>query len=173
MITSSVIGGRALRDTARRLREAGRVDLRRELTTALKRIPDPVVRDLQAAVKDVPVRGFPYPGRKRPYRGPDAPKALREKVAASIGSKLTTSGTYPKLTIRAYSSKLDAQIKNMARKLDAGVPWRHPVLGNREVWVAEQGRPWWWKTIQPHIKDMRREAHQAVVRVVKQLEEEI
>lgn len=168
---SSVTGGRQLREVSKRLREAGDVDLRKELTSSLKTVPGPIVRDLQEAVRHVHVRGLQVPGARTRYTTPSKPKGLRERVAQAITSKLTTSGNSPKLTLQAVSARLPESMRNLPRYLDNGSrrPWRHPIQGNRERWAQQEGQPWWWKTIEPHLKNVRQAASDAIEHVASKI----
>jgi hypothetical protein len=170
----TITGGRKLRDVAQALRKAGATDLRRELTAALKRAPDPVVKDLKAAVEKVPVVGFPVAGggAHRSFTMRVPAKRLRVTIARVIESQVTTSGSSPKLTIRVNSARLPASIQSLPRYLDASTRkgWRHPVMGNRQAWVAQQGKRWWWPTIEPHLPGIRAEVDTALDHVREQIE---
>jgi hypothetical protein len=172
----TISGGRKLRDVALALRKAGATDLRRELTAALKRAPEPVVKDLKAAVEKVPVVGFPAAmgaaRRNRSFTMRTPAKNLRVTIARVIESQVTTSGSSPKLTIRVNAARLPASIQSLPRYLDASnrKGWRHPVMGNRQVWVNQQGKKWWWPTIEPHLKNIRAEVDTALDHVREQIE---
>jgi hypothetical protein len=171
----TITGGRKLRDVAQALRKAGATDLRRELTAALKRAPAPVVKDLKAAVEKVPVVGFPVAGgarRRRPFTMRTPEKHLRVTIARVIESQVTTSGSSPKLTIQVDSDRLPASIQSLPRYLDASTRrgWRHPVMANKKVWVAQQGKRWWWPTIEPRLSGIRAEVDTALDHVREQIE---
>jgi hypothetical protein len=172
----TITGGQKLRDVAKALRTAGNTGLRRELTAALKRAPDPVVKDLKTAVEKVPVVGFPVAtsgaSRRRPFTMPSRAKNLRVTVARVIDAQVVTSGSSPRLTIRVNEDRLPAALRTLPRYLDdsSRKPWRHPVMANKKVWVAQKGKPWWWKTIEPHLSGIRAEVDTALDHVRDQIE---
>lgn len=167
---ASVRGAEDLRRLAARLREAGRNDLRRELATAVKAAGEPTVAALRAKLSTLRIRGFTKPGRKRPYTRPAGPHALRATLAASIGMTVTMTPNGAKVTVTTGRGGLPANLATMPKRLDSARGWRHPVQGNREVWVKQLAGPWWWSAIEPNIKRFREEINKAIDRVTEKLE---
>lgn len=167
---ASIRGGDDLRRLARRLREAQRDDLRRELAKAVKAAGEPTVAALKAKLRVVPVRGFPKPNRKRRYTRPSGPTALRATLAASIGMTVTMTPNGAKVTVTTGRGNLPTNLATMPKRLDNPRGWRHPVQGNREVWVKQLGQPWWWSAIEPNLKLFRSEIDDAIGRIVEKLE---
>lgn len=165
----SVTGGARIHDVAARLREAARADLRKELLQAFRRAGESLVEDEKATVSSLPVRGYPYPGRRRRYTGPSVSKGLRGKVAAATALKVTLSGDDPRVEVKVASAKLPADMKWLPRRLNNDKGWRHPVLGNRHVWVRQVGKEWFEPTGRKHFDDFAAEAQQALDRVAAQI----
>lgn len=160
-----VQGGARIHEVAAKLREAARSDLRKELLQAFRKAGQSLVEDEKSTVSSLPVRGFPHPGRKRRYSGPSNPKGLRAKVAAATGLRITLSGDDPRVEVRVASAKMPADMKWLPRRLNSDKGWRHPVLGNRHVWVRQIGKEWFRPTGEKHLDDFAAECQQALDRV--------
>ena len=77
--------------------------------------------------------------------------SLRAAVAKGIQIDQRTSGRRAGVTVRTRTSLLPADQKALPRLLNRG-SWRHPVFGNREVWVEQQSpvKGWWNDTMATH-----------------------
>jgi hypothetical protein len=164
-----VRGGASLHEVAARLREAARKDLRTELLQAFRRAGRSLLDDEKSTAASLPIRGFPHPGRKRRYSGPSTAKNLRAQVAAATGLEVTLSGDDPRVRVKVSSAKMPAGMRWLPRKLNSDRGWRHPVLGNRHVWVKQVGKEWFEPTGRKHFDDFRREAQQALDRVADKI----
>jgi len=75
---------------------------------------------------------------------------LRTRVAQGVGTKLTKTG------VQITTSMNDKDEINIPAYLDINRGWRHPVFGNRHVWVEQEtGGNWFRETIatgQPMIQ---------------------
>lgn len=156
-----VRGAEKLRLMAKQLREADRVDLLRGMQRAMKSAAKPTLQAIQQSARDIHTTGVPKPGAKHPFRGGGAAKGTREKIAAAAVADVNVTGDEPRIRFRVAASRLPTEIRNMPQKFDSG-HWRHPVMGNRDVWVAQTSEPWFWPPIRDHIKDFRAELDKAV-----------
>lgn len=169
-IALTVKGADKLREMARKLREAHRTDLPKELDRAIRGAAKPTLAAIREAARRIETKGVPKPGAKHPFRGPSTPKGLRDKIAGAVVADARTGGEDPRVQFRVASSKLPANIQQMPRKFDAGGTFRHPVMGNREIWVSQTAKPWFWAPIRDHIKDFRGEIDKALDEVKAKLE---
>lgn len=160
-----VRGGASLHEVAARLREAARKDLRTELLQAFRKAGKSLLDDEKSTAASLPIRGYPFPGRKRRYSGPSVAKGLRQAVVAATGLEVTLSGDDPRVRVKVASAKMPAGMKWLPRKLNSDKGWRHPVAGNRHVWVRQVGKEWFGPTGMKHHDDFVREAQQALDRV--------
>jgi hypothetical protein len=48
-------------------------------------------------------------------------------------------------------------------------PWRHPVYGNKEVWVKQDPSPYFYKTVRPLGARTRVNVNKAMDRVAKKI----
>jgi hypothetical protein len=120
MAFSAEVQATNLDTVARALRSIGDKDLSRELYRGLNR----VTTDLKKDAKDEAVRRLPRRG------------GLGAKVGASRLSTHRRGGRNPGVIIRAKS------ITQLA-SIDAGVV-KHPVYGNRGVWVTQEVTGGWF-----------------------------
>ena len=90
----------------------------------------------QAAVMRIPSTGLAHSG-------------LRARVAHGVGTKITASG------VDITTSMNDRDETNLPAYLDSQSGWRHPVFGNRDVWVRQDtGGSWFRATIESGRNDV-------------------
>lgn len=121
-MTVSGEGAAQLRVLAQRLKAAGAGGgLRRELLRGIKAAADPVLGDVRTAA-----------GADLPHRGGLAARVAGSKFSVQVRTGVNTTG----VRIRGQSAW------NIAA-MNRGV-LRHPVFGNRDVWVTQAIRPSWF-----------------------------
>lgn len=92
--------------------------------------------------------------------------SLREAAARTVKLQITTRG----IRIISNSKDMPEKQRTLPKRLDSAKGWRHPVFGNREVWVTEKGRPWFGDTIQKYAPDFRASISKAMDGVRDQIE---
>lgn len=121
----SVDGAFKLRDLSKRLKAAGRGDLRKRLRKGIANAARPVVADVRAAAVRIPAVA------------PDG--TLRRDIAKAIVLRNRQSG----VTIAVRTSRLGS--KAALPRLFERQTFRHRVFG-RDVWVNQRGHPWFAPT---------------------------
>ncbi|MFG3418746.1 hypothetical protein [Micromonospora sp. NPDC048063] len=179
-----VQGSARFRAAAQQLRQAGRVGLRREMVKEMRAAGREIIADQRAEVRRLDVTGqrFHRSGTKRqvgadgrvrqvrvPYRRNTRSTGLRDRVARSLALEVKTSGA-PRVRFVSKREKMPAGQENLPRHLDNPKGWRHPVFGNREMWVAQRGGSWFWPPIKKKIRVFRERLDQAVTRTVEKIE---
>lgn len=120
-----VTGAEDLQALARGLRQAGDKDLRKELMRGLRSGVKPLIADTREhARQTLPKRG-----------------GLNERVARSKFKVKIRTGANP--SVRITATGLDARLDRTGRD-------RHPVFGNREVWVQQKVTPGWFSVPMKH-----------------------
>lgn len=178
--------GQQFRLLAKKLRQAGAVDLRKALRQKIVAAGGPVVDEVKQAVRDLNVtsshgggtlqrRGFNV-SRAKASAKTDLAEAqqraerrgagLRETVAAGVRLQVTAKG----VKIIASSARLPDSQKSLPRHLDSDKGWRHPVFGNKESWVHQRGGPWFASTIKPKAPAFRAAIVDAMEDIKKQLD---
>lgn len=170
-ISVSVRGAEQLRVLSRELKRQGRGELTRNLRREIRAAARPVVSDLRGAVRRVQVTSSG--GGAVP---PDTSTQLRERTARSI----TVSVTGQKgIRIKADHRKIGPYGKTLPKKLDATMGrhkrWRHPVFARKGTprsswtWVEQQGRPWFFTTINRHRRTFRKACFDAMDKTAKEI----
>lgn len=163
----SVHGAKELQALAKRLKDSGRGDLQKRLRRNIRDAGRPVVSDIRKAVMAVNVTRGNDPFRQRTERTGVAPRrstsrwgprstGLRARVARSTGISQTRRG----IRIRVSEKRFGPYGKSMPRYLDATLAryrrLRHPVFGNRNVWVEHKGQPYFFVSITKRRASFRR-----------------
>ena len=104
--------------------------LAEEFRTELRGAAEILARRTQQEVMQIPVHTGNHSG-------------LRARVAKGVGVKLTQTG------VRVTTSMNDRDERNLPAYLDIMQGWRHPVFGNRSVWVRQgTGGSWFRETLE-------------------------
>jgi CubicO group peptidase (beta-lactamase class C family) len=133
---SAVAEADRLRQLSTRLREAGRGDLQRQLTRGIRREGAGMLRATQQRWQSIQVT-------EAPSAGGGKSTGLRMRTAAATRIQILRSGI--RMTVR--SSQVDPRYgRSLTRGLDGLGRWRHPVFGNRNVWVQNFGQEIFYTT---------------------------
>lgn len=164
--------GSRWREVASELRRAGATDLRKNLRKRVQDAGKPVLQEVQEAVRTLHVTSSHGGGQKQRQRY-RANRARTEKTAARALSRsarlrdTVAKATTLQITNRGIrfvtrSGQLPENQRTLPRHLDNPKGWRHPVFGNREVWVSQKGGPWFASTIQRRAPEFRAAIVQAM-----------
>lgn len=123
-------------------------ELAKQMRNELRAAARLATRAVQREIKAWPTHGVKHTG-------------LRSKVAAGVTSTVQASTRDYKLYIRQTGRALDAKQQRLPRHIDKGA-WRHPVYGNRKVWVAQRGHPYYVSTIRKEWPRVLEHASQAL-----------
>jgi hypothetical protein len=162
-------GANKLREMAIQLRLADKQVLGRELNKAIKDAATPTLKDIRDSAESLKTTGVRKPGAKHPFTKVMPPKGLRHKVAESVEAQVSVFAENPRVRFRTGKG-LPPELANMPRNLDSPGTFRHPVMGNREVWVSQRGDPWFWKPIERNLGTFRGEIDKALDRTREFLE---
>ena len=165
-----VRGADKLRAMAEALRKADREDLRRGLDRAIRKAAQPTLRDVKDSAEHISTRGQRKPGARRPFTAEVTPKGTRKKIADAVTATVSTAGEDPRVRFRVSGAKLPESLKNMPRKFDEGGVFRHPVMGNTDVWVGQTGDPWFFPPIRKNLDVFRGEIDKELDVVREKLE---
>ncbi|WP_182379821.1 hypothetical protein [Nocardioides sp. WS12] len=143
-----VQGAQQLEAVAKRLKAAGRGDLRKELLQQVRAAAKPTVTDIKRnAATDLPQRG-----------------GLAQAVAKSrIGTRTRMSG-------KRVGVRIEAKNGMDIKRLDQG-RLRHPVFGNRKAWVEQTVKPGWFsEPIKRRLPEVRDGVLKAMNDIIKKVE---
>lgn len=128
-------GADALAKVARRLRDIGDRELKRELFRGINRAVKPL--------KDEAAKGAL---QTLPRRGGLAAKVAKVRVRVETRTGASTAGVQLRGTVAGMN----------LRAIDRG-QLRHPVFGNREVWTVQSVPAGWWsRTLDSRAADVTR-----------------
>jgi hypothetical protein len=149
-------------DLKRLIRDLRQLDRQaaKELTTELRAGLAPIVSDVKTMY-----RGLPSGRGKARRKG----GSLRGLLASATRGQVRTSGKETGIRVRTDGRRLPAGMGSLAAMMEGpprGKRWRHPVYGNREVWVTQPSPARFFPTVARHEDDFRRRAESAVSQAI-------
>lgn len=118
-------------------------EFRKQLAQAVK----PLINQAKAKIRSMPTHGAKHTG-------------LRRRIARGTKASIATSRA-PHVAV-VVRMKEPAE-KNIPGFIDRQAGWRHPVFGNRNVWVhQESGISWFKETMQDGRKETRRRLQRVI-----------
>lgn len=186
MVSANIIlaaqGARELRELGQRIKEAGRDDLRRKMRKHIRDAGKPVVADMKRAVLGVGVTRGNDPYRRRTEETGSAPRRSTDRwgprttgLRARTARALTTSQTRKGIRILVSAQRFGDYGLTLPRYLDSTASprwrrWRHPVFGDRDVWVEQRGDPWFFVTFARHKGRFINAVDDAIDETLRELE---
>jgi hypothetical protein len=144
----SVRGADEFLKLSKALKHAGNGPLRKELTASIKRTAKPLIADTRAEAL-----------RRLPQRGGLAKQVAREPQRIQVRTGAKTAG------VRVVVGKRQGG----ARGANAG-RLRHPVFGNRDVWVNQSVPPGWFdKPLKAGAPKVRRGLEQTLEEIAQKV----
>lgn len=165
-IPVSAKGAADLDALARRLKDAGRGDLQKQLRREIRDEGKPVIAHIRRAAMAVDVTSS-QGGNARPNKSTN----LRARTAAATGLSVTKAG----IRIRVKGKRVDAQYPTLPKYLDSTLGkysrWRHPVFHSGPISTAppsrvvqQKGEAFFFVTINQHRRQFRHAVFQAIER---------
>jgi hypothetical protein len=108
-----------------------------------KQLRKELTRNMREALKPGAVRAktsIMSMSSTTPHDGP----ALKTAIARKIRPEVRISGRFPGAKIKAFKTKNIRGFPNAPKRTNRASGWRHPVYGNREVWVQQTGKVKWF-----------------------------
>lgn len=133
------IGGRDFPEFARRARIVDK-----KILTGLRKQVKILGSGMVGAAKDAILQP-PYGDN------PDVSAGSREKVAAGMRTQLSLGKNTAGVRIIAAPNRLDAKHRGFLAAYNTS-SIRHPVFGNRAVFVTQPGRPYFGSVIAKHLR---------------------
>jgi hypothetical protein len=107
--------------------------LRKELAKNLREALKPGAQQAKSSIMAMPTSGIM----------PTAP-ALRTSIAKKIRPEVKLGGRWSGARVKAFKTKNIRGFPNAPKRTNRASGWRHPVFGNREVWVEQRGKLEWF-----------------------------
>lgn len=70
--------------------------------------------------------------------------ALRSSIARKIRPEVKLGGRWSGARVKAFKTRNVRNFPNAPKRTNRASGWRHPVFGNREVWVDQTGKIDWF-----------------------------
>ncbi|MFG2276974.1 hypothetical protein ACGFNY_45365 [Streptomyces chartreusis] len=70
--------------------------------------------------------------------------ALRTAIAKKIRPEVKLGGRWSGARVKAFKTKNIRGFPNAPKRTNRAGGWRHPVFGNRDVWVTQHGKRDWF-----------------------------
>jgi hypothetical protein len=142
----SVSGARELRQVSRDLARAGspgrgiRSKLRKEIVKAV----EPMKKQVQSNAVSIPVKGT------------SGSTGLRGQIAKATRVQVKSFGRDTRVTLKVDGKKMPAGKGKLGVYMEGSdgrrkAAWRHPLFGDREVWVPQDSHPYFAPAIPPHL----------------------
>lgn len=150
--------GKDLRRIGAELRRMNNKELKKEFSRELRAAARPMVPAVRQAIRNIPsTRGYTASG-------------LRGRMSKAVKLEVRTAGRDAGVRIRVDGRKMPAHEKALQSYMEGlKKPWRHPVFGNREVWVKQDPKPYFFKTVRPLGLASRVQVNKAIDRVAKKI----
>lgn len=134
----SVQGGTELRRISKELRTMGDgKEIKKRFSRDLRAAAAPLVPAVRSAIAAIPATSGDHTG-------------LRTEMARATGLTVRTTGRQASVSIQVDGRKMPSGRKALQAYMEGlKRPWRHPVFGNRDVWVTQQPHPYFFRTVRP------------------------
>ncbi|MGZ0231110.1 hypothetical protein [Streptomyces sp. CPS1] len=149
--------GKDLARISRELREMNNRELKKRFGKELRQAAKPMVPAVRAAIRQIP--------SKRPYSA----DGLRGNLSRATRLEVRTTGKDAGVRIRVDGRKMPDKARSLQAYMEGlKRPWRHPVFGH-DVWVKQDPRPYFFKTVRPLGLASRVKVNRAIDRVAKDI----
>ncbi|MEV7394349.1 hypothetical protein [Streptomyces sp. NPDC091215] len=124
-----------LRRIGRELRRMDDKELKKRFRKELRAAAAPLVPKVRASIRSIP--------SSRSYR----PDGLRGALSRATRLEVKTAGRQAGVAIRVDGRKMPAHMKSLPSMVEGKKRWRHPVFGNRDVWVDQAAEPYFYHVV--------------------------
>ena len=166
MISLTVVGQRELREVSERLKR-GQGILRKELTKAFRDAGKQTLERVKNNARTMGIRGRRKGGR--PFTDHMSGTNIRARIARVTELEVSSGGGDPRVKFIVRSDRLGSA-RSLPGYFDAGVTFRHPIMGNRRAWAGQSGSPWFTKEIERDLDVFAAKCEDAIDRTIQQIE---
>lgn len=121
---------------SREIRKAGNsAEVKKELRQGLRRAAKPLVPAVKASIAAIPSHSSDQP-------------SLRKRMQKATKLTVRTGGAQAQVAVRVDGRKMPDKQKSLPAYMEGTKPrWRHPVWGNRNVWVQQDAHPYFYEAV--------------------------
>jgi hypothetical protein len=129
--------GNDLRRISRELRGIDNKEIKKRFTKELRAAAKPLVPVVRNSIRSIP--------SKRAYSA----SGLRGNLSRATKLEVRTAGKQAGVAIRVDGRKMPTHMKSLPSMVEGKKRFRHPVFGNREVWVNQKPQPYFFHVVRP------------------------
>lgn len=146
-----------LRRVSRELRKMDSPEIKKRFRKELRAAAAPLVPRVRASIRSIPSsRGY-------------SPDGLRGRMAKATRLEVKTVGRQAGVAIRVDGRKMPSHQKSLPSMVEGKKRWRHPVFGNREVWVTQTGHPYFYNVVRVAGPASRRAVNKVLDGITKDI----
>lgn len=121
---------------SREIRKAGNsAEVKKELRQGLRKAAKPLVPAVKASIQAIPSHSSDQP-------------SLRSRMKRATKLTVRTGGSKAQVAVRVDGRKMPEHQKALPAYMEGTrKSWRHPVFGNRNVWVSQDPHPYFYEAI--------------------------
>ncbi|GAA1065200.1 hypothetical protein [Streptomyces asiaticus] len=124
-----------LRRVARELRRMDNPEIKKRFRKELRAAARPLVPKVRESIRSIPSgRGY-------------SPDGLRGALSKAVRLEVKTTGRQAGVAIRVDGRKMPSHMKSLPSMVEGKKRWRHPVFGNRDVWVTQTKEPYFYSAL--------------------------
>lgn len=167
-LSLTVKGAAELKRVAEDLRRA-KGTLRKELVQAFKQAGQATLKRLKHNIETMDIKGY-RTGRTPPFTARMSGTRLRKRISNVTELDVSSSAADPHVRFQVVTDRL-GDARNVPYHLDSGARFRHPIMGNRESWASNSGKPWFYDEIKSDLDLFTAECDKAIDRTIQSIEE--
>lgn len=166
-LSLTIKGQRDLKRVAEDLRRA-KGTLRKELVQAFKQAGQTTLKRVKHNIESMNIRGYKT-GRKPPFTDRRPGTRLRQRISNVTELDVSSSAGDPHVRFQVVTDRL-GNARNVPYHLDSGKTFRHPIMGNRQSWAGNSGKPWFYNEIKNDRDVFADECDKAIDRTIQSIE---
>lgn len=149
-------GSGELRRIATALRQIDNPELKKRFRRELRAAAQPLVPVVKASIWRIPSK--------------TGSGQLRTEMVRATRVESRTTGRHAGVAIRVDGRKMPPGKRRLPSYMEGSrKPWRHPVFGNREVWVTQKPNPYFYKVVRPAGLAARRAVNRVLDGVTREI----
>lgn len=149
--------GDELRRVSREQRRMDNPEIKKRFRKELRAAAAPLVPRVRSSIRSIPSgRGY-------------SPQGLRGQMARATRLEVKTSGRQAGVAIRVDGRKMPSHMKSLPSMVEGKKRWRHPVFGNREVWVSQPSQPYFYNVVRTAGPASRRAVNKVLNGITKDI----
>lgn len=166
-LSLTIKGQQDLKRVAEDLRRA-KGTLRKEMVQAFKQAGQTTLKRVKHNIESMTIRGH-RTGRRPAFTDHRPGTRIRQRISNVTELDVSSSAGDPHVRFQVRTDRL-GDARNVPYHLDSGKTFRHPIMGNRQSWAANSGKPWFYNEIKNDRDVFVDECDKAIDRTIQSIE---